>query len=202
MIDGMFQPEVGDIKRAWQLGRKRSSSAKLQKYIYIACPECEEKRWVSLTYFRMSKNKGMCQRCIGRTRSKSCWAKGGRVNKDGYVKIKLYPEDFFFAMANSSGYVLEHRLVMAKYLNRCLLPWEVVHHKGTKYPMGSKEDKADNRIENLKLLPTSRQHLPDSVAKSRIKQLEKEVNLLKERVTLLEVENVLLRAEKEASYDK
>jgi hypothetical protein len=40
-----------------------------------------------------------------------------------------------------------------------------------------------------------------SVVKSRIKQLEKETNLLKERVTLLGAENVLLRAEKEASYD-
>ena len=29
--------------------------------------------------------------------------------------------------------------------------WEQVHHKGTKYPIGSKEDKADNRIENLEL---------------------------------------------------
>ena len=196
MIDGMFQPEVGDIKRAWQLGRKCRSNARLQKYIYVACAECGERRWVSLTYFRVSKNKGMCQRCIGKTKRAKPW-----VNKEGYVKIKLYPGDFFFRMADSSGHVMEHRLVMAKYLNRCLLPWEVVHHKGTKYPMGSKEDKGDNRIENLELLPTSRQHLPDSVVKSRIKQLEKETNLLKERVTLLEAENVLLRAEKEASYD-
>jgi hypothetical protein len=62
---------------------------------------------------------------------------GGRhVNNAGYIKV-LVPGP------GRSRYVLEHRLVMERYLGRKLTADEDVHHRN--------RIKADNRIENLEL---------------------------------------------------
>jgi len=98
------------------------------------------------------------------------------VRTDGYIGIwrgAVEPE--FQSMATKQGYILEHRLIMARSQGRCLEPWEVVHHKGTKYPVGSLEDKQDNRDENLELLPSQTEHMPSILAQQRIKQLEAEL---------------------------
>lgn len=62
---------------------------------------------------------------------------------DGYRMVYM-PEH---TNANSSGYIMVHRLRMTEYLGRPLLPDENVHHMNG--------DRSDNRIENLELWSTS-----------------------------------------------
>lgn len=57
------------------------------------------------------------------------------LNACGYVEIKT--------AAGPAKWELEHRVVMAQFLRRPLLPTEQVHHKNT--------IRTDNRIENLQL---------------------------------------------------
>ena len=74
------------------------------------------------------------------------WKGGKYLHKAGYVYVWLDDNDPMRIMTNSS-YVFEHRLVMARFLGRPLLPSEEVHHKNGV--------KADNRIENLELWKAS-----------------------------------------------
>ncbi len=71
--------------------------------------------------------------------------KNGRVNQREYVLIRSLEHP----NKNSRSYVFEHRLVMEKYIGRYLLPEEVVHHKGIKYPINDIRNRSDNRIKNL-----------------------------------------------------
>jgi hypothetical protein len=70
--------------------------------------------------------------------------KGGRVAaRGGYVYLHVEPGDPLIGETNDSGYILEHRYVMAVAMGRPLRPGESVHHiNGVK---------TDNRLENLQL---------------------------------------------------
>ena len=72
--------------------------------------------------------------------------KGGKYTSRGYVKIWQPHHPF----ADSKGYVLEHRLVMEKKLDRFLLKEESVHHINGK--------KNDNKIDNLELFKNESEH--------------------------------------------
>lgn len=69
--------------------------------------------------------------------------RGGSKTTGGYWKVLVYPDDPMQEMRDVKGYVLEHRLVMARSLGRPLRSNESVHH------INGKRD--DNRIENLQL---------------------------------------------------
>ncbi len=81
--------------------------------------------------------------------------KGGQKKHDlGYIYI-WKPEHPF---ATKQKYVRRSRLIMEKMIGRYLKPEERVHHKGTKYPISSIENKQDDRPENLKLFATESKH--------------------------------------------
>lgn len=69
--------------------------------------------------------------------------KGGRHIAEGYVRIRLEPDDPLYCMAGSQGYASEHRIVMARALGRPLSAHESVHHING--------DRTDNTLENLQL---------------------------------------------------
>ena len=142
-------PEIGEIRK----------TSTYNKQIWVACQTCGKERWVVLKKGKPASTN--CVECTGRSLASRfplrrirgeqhySW-KGGRYKqKDGYIFVKIYPDDFFYPMANRQGYVLEHRLVMAKKLGRCLQSWEIVHHKGVRY--SGIENRADNLKDNLEL---------------------------------------------------
>lgn len=69
---------------------------------------------------------------------------GGPVKlSNGYMGVRVDDKDAFASMRTRSGYVLEHRYVMAQALGRPLMRGETVHHINGNIK--------DNRLENLQL---------------------------------------------------
>lgn len=138
-------PQIGEIKRGKEIGRGTGTEPRgYYKYIWFACEVCGKERWVYI--LKGQPKSRICHKCassrleqctrliegnklrIGRNHPR--WKGGKRQTEAGYVLIKLYPDDFFYSMADKTHhYVLEHRLIMAKHLGRCLQSWERVHHK-------------------------------------------------------------------------
>jgi len=158
-------PELGEIKRGDKLGY----AYKYDKYIWAACKGCGEERWV--VFKNRSPAFDYCVSCSHkwqRGAKHPSW-KGGRYYQGEYALVRLEPDSFFYPMAKKSGYVLEHRLVVAQALNRCLLPWETVHHKE-----GFAKD--DNRYpEVLQLLPNPHKHDALTKMTNYIRKLEKRI---------------------------
>ena len=71
------------------------------------------------------------------------WKGGKTTRNDGYILVSIPFNHPLSVMRGKTGYVLEHRLVMAKNIGRPLGKYETVHHING--------DRTDNRIENLQL---------------------------------------------------
>ena len=176
-------PQIGEIARGKDIGYKSWN-----RFIWVACEKCRKERWVLLDN-PQSARKPKSKLCVDCARSQNirricgvrghenyAW-KGGRYKcKDGYIYVWISPDDPYFPMAyKKNSNIMEHRLIMAKHLGRCLRSWEIVHH------INHKRD--DNRIKNLKLA-TKDGHM--------------QITFLEEKVKRLEVENARLKQENDS----
>ncbi|MBA7473851.1 hypothetical protein ES707_09196 [subsurface metagenome] len=203
-------PKIGEIRRGREIEKDYYG-----RYIWATCFDCGKERWVNLKdglpqsprcYSCKSKNRKLSEETkakisqanMGKFKPRGDkaynWKGGQFIDSKGYVVVLLQPDDFFYPMVKKGGYVMEHRLVVAKALNRCLLPWEIIHHKGARYPSDSKENKSDNRYpENLELLGCRGKH--NTRIEQVLRRQAKEIKILQERVILLEAEVILLGKE-------
>jgi len=124
-------------------------------HIWVICPDCQYGRWVPTNHIRNKHQKSPhCLVCKSTGANSPLWL-GGRHLRHGYAWVlvsTLAPaeQELFGAMADSRGYISEHRLVLARHLGRLLRSDEIVHHLN-----GVKDD---NRLENLKLLTQNTHH--------------------------------------------
>ncbi len=107
----------------------------------------------------MTRRASQCKSCRIKTQGTGenhpAWKGGKHLDSSGYVLIYC-PED---PRANMGRYLLEHKIVMERYLGRELLKNESVHHKNG--------NRTDNRIENLELWSKSQpagQRIEDKLA--------------------------------------
>lgn len=163
----------GTIKQGWGIGYKSD-----MKHVYHACIECGKKRWVVLKKDNCPKYL-RCNTCSARHKTNN-WRGGRLKTKDGYVEVRIYPDDFFYSMVKRNGYVAQHRLVMAKHLGRCLHCWEIVHHKN--------HIKDDNRLENLQLVSNDG-HNQITILERRVNYLEAKVEEQDKLIRLLQWQN-------------
>jgi len=176
-------PKEGDIIRGKELNKKD------RLYQWVVCPDCNIGRWVIKSTVSLYKK---CYECGNRTKktyigeASSQW-KGGRfISRQGYVYVIVRKSSPYYPMANHIGYVAEHRLIIARKLKRCLERWEVIHHKHTRFPAGSREDKQDNRPENLELIPTRHTHNTITILERQVSELRQQVAGLVIKVKLCE----------------
>lgn len=99
--------------------------------------------------------------------------------KGGYILIRISADDPYYSMCEAkylkSGYIKEHRYIMAKSLGRCLTKEEFVHHIN-----GIKND---NRLENLELINPSNHSLRTRFCNKC--ELKKEIRLLRWQIKQL-----------------
>lgn len=128
----------GQTFQPTQTGRKFCSKACADSAMVLPPALCELCR---TEYQPRSSKSQFCSRTCAAKASGLAKRKGPHLSARGYV-IEYAPEH---PMAMRTGYIQQHRRVMAEHLGRLLGPDEVVHHKN--------EIKTDNRPENLEVLP-------------------------------------------------
>lgn len=157
----------------------------------------------NLTTQQIAEKLGCCERAVRRRmrdvgikiRTRSEWytiQRGRRNTSHDYVTVRLDNDDPMRPMANSKGFCLEHRLLVARHLGRCLERWELVHHKN--------HIRSDNRIENLEIKTCQIEHNAETFGhvelmkmKRRIAEQDATISDLTDRIQQMENELAILR---------
>ena len=106
--------------------------------------------------------------------------KGGRHLSRGYVVVlvRSAEELELFESMIRDGYVMEHRLVMARSLGRALKSSEVVHH------LNGKKD--DNRLSNLEVMGVGSHGKSHAATVAEVRRLRLEVEGLRAKLSRFE----------------
>lgn len=137
---------LGEIRGAKELGYWGEI-----KRIWHACEVCGRERWVFLANGEPKTKR--CPHCWQKGKDNPCWKGGWYKTSESYISVLLPYGSPYIPMSTFGRRVKEHRLVMAQHLGRCLARDEIVHHRN-----GIKDD---NRIENLELVGSRRDHFAD-----------------------------------------
>ena len=186
-------PELGDVRQGPEIGRLGTR----HWHVFAGCEICGKERWVQLRHGVPVSQR--CKKCVNigmrhteATKVKARgpahykWKGGRNKTAGGYIVLRLHPGDFFYPMAPKGGYVLEHRLVVAQALGRCLQPWEIVHHKRG-------FAKGDNRYPETLQLVMEGQHNQITIMEQKLDRLLDGQRELKGEIGLLRLENKSLR---------
>lgn len=120
----------------------------LMSHVEITCPRCGKGRWLIAGNVRVRIGKGtwnaLCRSCNSIELIKQRPRK--TIHNAGYIcrHVSAFSDKeraILRSMASGTGYILEHRSIMALHLGRPLKSDEIVRHING--------DKIDNRIENL-----------------------------------------------------
>lgn len=127
--------------------KDRDRAAKLYQSGLSLADVGERTGWSPYTVSKMLDALGIQRRpCSGRGERASRWKGGKSRHTRGYVFLLKHDHP----AASLNGYVYEHRLVMEEHLGRLLSSEEIVHHRNG--------DVTDNRIENLWLFASHKEH--------------------------------------------
>lgn len=119
-INTAFIPQINDTIMYMVPGNIRRF-----KFIYKMCPICSVSRWV----YAHDKTDGTCRICAA---TRNLPTGHGRIAKflvGGYYVVYLSKDSPYVSMAWKSGYISEHRLVMAQKIGRLLTKDDIVHHR-------------------------------------------------------------------------
>lgn len=150
-----------------------------EKLCAIQCTQLEIADWFNISVDtlarRLRSEKGICFKefFAQNNPDKIC---GKIKGKNGYVWVKICSSNFFYPMARKDGWILEHRLVVAQRIGRCLHSWEIVHHKD--------HVRDHNSGDNLQLVSDDR-HKQITILENKIDRLLRQNKELKTDIRLM-----------------